>query len=92
MLKIMLFTQPVVNSKVATYVFGISISVFVIDLLILFLYPDILKEACVDNIDDALSAFKYGANRLEYCSNLDEDGLTPLKEELISIKKLVSED
>ena len=51
---------------------------------------DILKEACVDNIDDALSAFKYGANRLEYCSNLDEDGLTPLKEELISIKKLVS--
>lgn len=51
---------------------------------------DILKEACVDNIDDALSAFKLGANRLEYCSNLDEDGLTPLKEELISIKKLVS--
>ena len=51
---------------------------------------DILKEACVDNIDDALSAFKLGANRLEYCSKLDEDGLTPLKEELISIKKLVS--
>ena len=51
---------------------------------------DIIKEACVDNIDDAINAFKLGANRLEYCSNLDEDGLTPSKEELVSIKKLVS--
>ena len=51
---------------------------------------DILKEACVDNIDDAINAFKLGADRLEYCSNLDEDGLTPSKEELVSIKKLVS--
>ena len=51
---------------------------------------DILKEACVDNAEDAINAFKLGANRLEYCSKLDEDGLTPSKEELISIKKLVS--
>ena len=51
---------------------------------------DIIKEACVDNINDAINAFKLGANRLEYCSKLDEDGLTPSKEELISIKKLVS--
>lgn len=51
---------------------------------------DIIKEACVDNIDDAINAFKLGANRLEYCSSLDEDGLTPSNEELASIKKLVS--
>ena len=51
---------------------------------------DILKEACVDNIYDAINAFKLGADRLEYCSNLNEDGLTPSKEELVSIKKLVS--
>lgn len=53
-----------------------------------FMY--ILKEACVDNIDDAINAFKLGANRLEYCSKLDEDGLTPPRDELILIKKLVS--
>ena len=51
---------------------------------------DILKEACVDNAEDAINAFKLGANRLEYCSKLDEDGITPPKEELILIKKLVS--
>ena len=51
---------------------------------------DILKEACVDNAEDAINAFKLGANRLEYCSKLDEDGLTPSKEQLILIKKLVS--
>ena len=51
---------------------------------------DILKEACVDNAEDAINAFKLGANRLEYCSKLDEDGLTPPTEELLLIKKLVS--
>ena len=35
---------------------------------------DILKEACVDNVEDAINAFKLGADRLEYCSKLDEDG------------------
>jgi len=51
---------------------------------------DILKEACVDNVEDAINAFKLGADRLEYCSKLDEDGLTPPTEELLLIKKLVS--
>ena len=37
----------------------------------------IIKEVCVDNIYDAISAFKKGADRLEICSNLDQDGLTP---------------
>ena len=46
----------------------------------------IVKEVCVDNIHDALSAFKKGANRLELCSDLDQDGLTPTYELLSEVK------
>ncbi len=35
------------------------------------------KEVCVDNIKDALRAVDLGANRIEYCSKLSEEGLTP---------------
>ena len=51
---------------------------------------DIIKEVCVDNITDAINAVKLGADRIEFCSKLDEDGLTPRIEDLISIKKIVS--
>ena len=51
---------------------------------------DIIKEVCVDNIMDAINAVKFGADRIEFCSKLDEDGLTPRTEDLISIKKIVS--
>ena len=51
---------------------------------------DIIKEVCVDNIKDAINAVKLGADRIEFCSKLDEDGLTPKTEDLISIKKIVS--
>ena len=37
----------------------------------------VVKEVCVDNIKDAINAFEKGADRIEFCSNLDEDGLTP---------------
>ena len=37
------------------------------------------KEACVDNIDDAINVEKNGANQIELCSRLDLDGLTPNK-------------
>ncbi len=37
----------------------------------------IVKEVCVDNLDDAISAFRNGADRIELCSNLFEDGLSP---------------
>ena len=50
---------------------------------------DIIKEVCVDNIRDAINAVKLGADRIEFCSKLDEDGLTPRIEDLISIKKIV---
>ena len=46
----------------------------------------IVKEVCVDNIYDAISAFKKGANRLELCSNLEQDGLTPSYELLSQVK------
>ena len=37
------------------------------------------KEACVDNIHDAINVEKKGANQIELCSRLDLDGLTPSK-------------
>lgn len=39
-----------------------------------------LKEACVENLEHALKAESKGANRIELCSNLELDGLTPSKE------------
>ncbi len=36
-----------------------------------------LLEICIDNHDDALIAIEGGADRLECCSKLDQDGLTP---------------
>ena len=50
----------------------------------------VVKEACVDNIQDAINAFKKGADRIEFCSNLDEDGLTPSNYDLIYLKKSIS--
>ena len=38
---------------------------------------DIFLEACVETLEEAILAEKKGANRLEICSRLDLDGLTP---------------
>lgn len=43
-----------------------------------------IKEACVENLSQAKSAEKNGANRIELCSHLEVGGLTP-SEELISM-------
>ena len=37
----------------------------------------IIKEVCVDSLDDAVNAEKNGADRIELCGRLDLDGLTP---------------
>ncbi|MBL8693096.1 MAG: copper homeostasis protein CutC [Planctomycetes bacterium] len=37
----------------------------------------VLFEACVDSLDRARAAFTAGAGRLELCSHLEVDGLTP---------------
>lgn len=39
-----------------------------------------LIEVCVDTLSDALSAESKGANRIELCSHLSLDGLTPTLE------------
>jgi copper homeostasis protein len=38
---------------------------------------NIVKEACVERLDEAILAEKNGADRIELCSRLDLDGLTP---------------
>jgi len=40
----------------------------------------IIKEVCVDSLDDAINAEKNGANRIELYGRLDLDGLTPSKD------------
>lgn len=37
----------------------------------------LIFEACVETLDAALRAEQRGANRIELCSSLDQDGLTP---------------
>ena len=49
----------------------------------------ILKEVCVDNLNDAINAYKCGANRIEFCSNLDHDGLTPKIDELLTLSNTI---
>jgi copper homeostasis protein len=39
-----------------------------------------ILEACVETLDEALNAEKNGAHRIELCSRLDLDGLTPSQE------------
>ena len=38
---------------------------------------EIIKEACVETFEEAILAEKKGADRVELCSRLDLDGLTP---------------
>ncbi len=40
----------------------------------------LIFEACVETLEDAMAAEKRGANRIELCSALDQDGLTPSPE------------
>lgn len=40
----------------------------------------LILEACVETLEDALLAEDKGANRIELCSELDQDGLTPSRE------------
>ncbi|MGV3279064.1 copper homeostasis protein CutC [Rickettsiales bacterium LUAb2] len=37
----------------------------------------LILEAAIDNINDAIKAVNKGSNRLEVCSDLENDGLTP---------------
>ena len=48
------------------------------------------KEACVDNICDAINVEKNGADQIELCSRLDLDGLTPSKKLILQTIRRVS--
>ena len=48
------------------------------------------REVCVDNIKDAMRAVDLGANRIEYCSNLNEEGLTPNVEDVKYLLKNIN--
>ena len=48
------------------------------------------KEVCVDNIKDAMRAVDLGANRIEYCSKLSEEGLTPNVEDVKYLLKNIN--
>ena len=41
-----------------------------------------LREICVDHVSAAIEAWSGGVDRIEYCSHLDQDGLTPDLNEL----------
>ena len=51
---------------------------------------NIVKEACVERLDEAILAENNGADRIELCSRLDLDGLTPhrnmIKDVINSVK------
>lgn len=40
---------------------------------------EVIKEACVEGLEQAIKAEKSGANRVELCARLDLDGITPDK-------------
>ena len=50
---------------------------------------NIIKEACVENPQEAILAEKLGANRIELCSSLHQGGLTPDRKSIqLLLKKL----
>ncbi len=52
---------------------------------------NMIKEACVETLEEALRAEQLGADRIELCSDLASDGLTPsvkLMQETISAVKI----
>ena len=50
----------------------------------------IIKEACVEGYQEAMLAEKLGADRLELCSHLDKDGLTPERETILDVLSSIS--
>ena len=51
---------------------------------------DVLLEACVENLDQALLAERKNADRIELCGRLDLGGITPSREMIISSVKQLS--
>ena len=50
----------------------------------------IIKEACVEGYQEAMLAEKLGADRIELCSHLDKEGLTPDRETILDVLRSIS--
>lgn len=50
----------------------------------------IVIEACIGSVEDAVLAAESGADRLEFCSSLEVGGLTPCVDDLQKVRRLVS--
>jgi len=48
-------------------------------------YMQIIKEVCVDSYKDAIQVESNGADRIELCSRLDLDGVTPSNDLLLRV-------
>ncbi|MFL3008888.1 MAG: copper homeostasis protein CutC [Candidatus Neomarinimicrobiota bacterium] len=48
-----------------------------------------IREVCIDSIDQAMKAERQGADRLELCSALHLDGLTPKINEVYKVIKII---
>ena len=46
-----------------------------------------IKEACVESLEEALKAERLGADRIELCADLSQDGITPEKEMISKAKE-----
>jgi len=49
-----------------------------------------IKEACVETLEQCIRAEKNGADRIELCSDLANDGLTPSLELIKEVKKKIN--
>lgn len=47
----------------------------------------LLLEACIESLEKAVAAERRGAHRIELCSALDQDGLTPSRELIVACKR-----
>ncbi len=50
----------------------------------------VVLEACIETLHEAILAEKLGANRLELCSDLHLDGLSPSRELIVEVVQQVS--
>jgi len=50
----------------------------------------LILEACVENLQQAIQAERNGAHRIELCADLDKDGLTPSLSLIQAVKNAVS--
>ncbi len=50
---------------------------------------DLIFEACVGSVSEAIEAERKGAHRIELCKDLENAGLTPCQDDIIQSKKIL---